>query len=75
MKVDIKQLMFVDKGLRNILVWLEKKTGLEFTITSLRDRDEGLIFPYNENHEDTNYRIISNARHCFRLITIENGVK
>ena len=35
MKIDISQLEFVDQTLRNILVWIEKETGLEFTITSL----------------------------------------
>jgi len=35
MKIDIKQLEFIDKNLRDILVFIEKETGLEFTITSL----------------------------------------
>ena len=35
MRIDIRQLEFIDKTLRDILVWLEKDTGLEFTITSI----------------------------------------
>ncbi len=34
MKIDIPQLKYIDKTLREILVWLETTTGLEFTITS-----------------------------------------
>lgn len=34
MKIDISQLEYIDKRLRKILVWLEKETGLELTITS-----------------------------------------
>lgn len=40
MRIDIKQLKFIDKTLRNICVWLEKETGLEFTITSLYRIDD-----------------------------------
>jgi hypothetical protein len=35
MRIDIGQLEFIDKTLRDILVWLERETGLEYTITSL----------------------------------------
>ena len=35
MKIDIKQLEFIDRNLRNLLVWVEKKVGVEFIITSL----------------------------------------
>lgn len=43
MKIDIAQLEFIDKRLRNILVWLEKQTGMEFTGTSLyRIGDDGV---------------------------------
>lgn len=42
MKIDIKQLEFIDSKLRKLLVWLES-TGLEFTITSLyRVGDSGV---------------------------------
>ena len=33
--IDIKQLEFIDPQLRKIVVWLEKITGMTFTITSL----------------------------------------
>ncbi len=43
MKIDIIQLEFIDQKLRNMIVWLEKETGLEFTITSLyRMNDSGV---------------------------------
>lgn len=43
MKIDIKQLAFIDSKLRIILLDIEKITGLEFTITSLyRIKDTGL---------------------------------
>lgn len=43
MRIDIKQLEFVHSTLRSLLVWLEKETGLEFTITSLyRIGDKGV---------------------------------
>jgi len=43
MKIDIKQLNFIDQNLRNILVWVEESTGLEFTITSIyRPGDSGV---------------------------------
>jgi hypothetical protein len=43
MKIDIAQLEFIDSKLRNILVWIEKETGFEFTITSLyRINDSGV---------------------------------
>ena len=40
MRIDIRQLEFIDKRLRNLVVWLEKETGLEFTITSLYRIDD-----------------------------------
>lgn len=43
MKIDINQLNFIDKRLRNLVLWLEKETGLEFTVTSLyRIKDKGV---------------------------------
>jgi hypothetical protein len=43
MKIDIKQLEFIDPTLRKILTDLEKETGLEYTITSLyRIGDNGV---------------------------------
>ena len=43
MKIDVKQLNFLDPKLRDLLVWLEEKTGFEFTITSLyRIGDKGV---------------------------------
>lgn len=43
MKIDIAQLEFIDKKLREILLFVESKTGLEFTITSLyRMEDNGV---------------------------------
>lgn len=43
MKLDIKQLKFVNPTLRKICVWLEKETGLGFTVTSIyRDGDDGV---------------------------------
>lgn len=43
MKVDIANLVFIDAKLRTILSWLEKNTGLEFTVTSTyRIGDEGV---------------------------------
>lgn len=43
MKIDIWQLEFIDKTLRDILVWVESQTGMEFTITSLyRMNDNGV---------------------------------
>ena len=43
MKTDINQLEFVDNTLREILIWLESATGLEYTITSIhRIGDEGV---------------------------------
>lgn len=40
MRADIRQLKFVHPALRLILPWLEDKTGLEYTITSLYRMDE-----------------------------------
>ena len=40
MKIDIKQLKFIDLKLRKIVAWLEVITGLEFTITSLYRMNE-----------------------------------
>ncbi len=34
MKADIGQWEFVDPTLRSLAIWLEKETGVEFTITS-----------------------------------------
>jgi len=43
MKIDIGQLEFIDLTLREIADWIEKSTGLEFTITSLyRIGDSGV---------------------------------
>lgn len=43
MLIDIGQLEFIDSTLRDILVWLEVKTGQTFTITSLyRINDSGV---------------------------------
>lgn len=43
MKIDIGQLAFVDMRLREIADWIEKETGLEFTVTSLyRINDKGV---------------------------------
>lgn len=41
MKIDIKQLEFINKDLRNILLFIEKETGHEHTITSLYRIDDG----------------------------------
>jgi len=35
MKIDIDQLEFIDRNLRDILLWVENRTGEEQTITSL----------------------------------------
>ena len=35
MRIDIAQLEYIHPTLRRILTWIETKTGLEFTITSL----------------------------------------
>ena len=43
MKIDIEQLEFVDKKLREILLSIEQQTGFELTITSLyRIGDHGV---------------------------------
>lgn len=43
MRIDTQQLEFIDKKLRDILHFVEKNTGLEFTITSLyRINDNGV---------------------------------
>ena len=43
MRIDIKQLEFIDKNLRDLVVWLGKRSGLEFTATSLyRVNDTGV---------------------------------
>lgn len=43
MKIDIDQLEFIDRNLRDILLFIEKSTGVEFTITSLyRIGDSGV---------------------------------
>ena len=43
MRLDISQLEFIDPKLRQLVVWLETETGLEFTITSLyRINDNGV---------------------------------
>jgi len=43
MKIDIGQLEFIDKNLRTMSEWLEEKTGLGFTITSIhRIGDNGV---------------------------------
>lgn len=40
MKTDINQLEFIDRKLRDMAIWIEEKTGLEFTITSLYRIDD-----------------------------------
>lgn len=40
MRIDIGQLEFIDKTLRDIVLWLENETGLEFTDTSLYRIDD-----------------------------------
>lgn len=40
MRIDIGQLKFINYMLRRILVNLEKKTGIEFTITSIYRIDD-----------------------------------
>ncbi len=40
MKIDIAQLVFIDKRLRAILLSIELQTGVEFTITSLYRIDD-----------------------------------
>jgi len=43
LRIDFKQLEFIDQELRNILYFLETSTGLEFTCTSLfRISDKGV---------------------------------
>ena len=43
MKIDINHLEFIDPKLRSLGIWIEKKTGMEFTITSLyRMGDSGV---------------------------------
>lgn len=43
MKIDINQLEFIDRTLRDLLLWLEEGTGNEETITSLfRIGDRGV---------------------------------
>lgn len=43
MRIDIDQLEFIDRNLRDILLFIEKETGMEFTITSLfRIGDSGV---------------------------------
>ncbi len=43
MRIDTQQLEFIDKKLRDILYFVEKSTGFEFTITSLfRMNDPGV---------------------------------
>ena len=44
MRSDISQLHFIDKRLRVLCDWLERETGLEFTITSIyRPDDPGSV--------------------------------
>ena len=40
MKIDVKQISSIDGKLRDLLTWLERYTGLEFTITSLHRIDD-----------------------------------
>ena len=35
MNIDINQLEFIDRKLRDVLLFVEKETGIEFSITSL----------------------------------------
>lgn len=35
MKIDIDQLEFIDRTLRDLILWLDESTGTESTITSL----------------------------------------
>lgn len=35
MQIDIQQLEFIDPQLRKMAVWVEEKTGVKFTVTSL----------------------------------------
>ena len=43
MKIDILQLEFIDKTLRELAVWIEAETGMEFTDTSIyRIGDNGV---------------------------------
>lgn len=40
MKADIKQFEFLDEKLRKLALWIEKVTGLEFTISSIYRIDD-----------------------------------
>ena len=43
MRIDIKQLEFVDQQLRDMAIWVEEVTGFELTVTSLyRIGDDGV---------------------------------
>ena len=41
MEIDIHQLEFIDRKLRDMALWIEEKTGLEFTVTSIYRIDGG----------------------------------
>ena len=41
MKIDVANLAFIDPRLREILVFVERQSGLEFTITSLYRINDG----------------------------------
>ena len=72
MKIDISQLEFIHPTLREILVWIEKKTGLEFTITSLyRINDPGVHGKLPLRGTDLRIRHISTGRTIETLINNE----
>ena len=72
MKIDIKQLKFIDQTLRDILVWAEKATGLEFTITSIyRDGDTGVHGAMPVRGVDLRMRNLSVGREVTSLINRE----
>ena len=41
MEIDILQLEFIDRKLRKMADWVEKETGLKFTVTSIYRIDDG----------------------------------
>ena len=69
MRIDIAQLEYIDKTLRDLLVWLEADTGLEFTITSqYRMDDDGVHGALPLRGTDLRMRSLEHGESIVRLI-------
>ncbi len=69
MRIDYTQLEFMDLRLRQVLRYLEKKTGLAFTITSLyRINDSGVHGVLPLRGTDLRMRSLEVGQECEKLV-------